>query len=51
MEIMIETGGINNEFFGESYTGTNWVPEPATMLLLGSNPVGISGLRRKLRKR
>ena len=49
---IIETGGIDNEFFGEFYTGTTPVPEPATMLLLGSGLIGLAAVgRKKFRKK
>ena len=47
---IIETGGIDNEFFGEFYTGTTPVPEPATMLLLASGLAGLATFRKRFRK-
>lgn len=47
VEIRETTGRSGNEFFGEFYLGTNPVPEPGTMLLLGSGLIGLAGLGRK----
>lgn len=40
-------GGIGNEFFGQFYTGDAPIPEPGTMLLLGSGLIGLFALGRK----
>jgi hypothetical protein len=46
VEIRETTGGIENEFFGQVYTGTTPVPEPGILILLGLSMVSIAGLRR-----
>jgi hypothetical protein len=46
-------GAENNEVTGEALWGAsaaNPVPEPTTMLLLGSGIIGLAGFRRKFRK-
>jgi len=50
VEIRETFGGIGDEYFGQFYTGTNPVPEPATILLIGTGLVGLVGFRKKLRK-
>lgn len=47
VEIRETVGGIDDEYFGQFYTGTTPVPEPATMLLLGSGLIGLAGYGRK----
>ena len=48
---IIETGGIDNEFFGEFFTGSTPIPEPATLFLLGTGIFCLAGLGRKKLKR
>ena len=47
IEIRETTGGIENEFFGEFYAGTQRVPEPASILLLVLGSVGIAARHRR----
>jgi hypothetical protein len=42
----VETGGIDNEFFGEMYAVR--VSEPATLWLLGASLIGIGLMRRRI---
>lgn len=47
VEIRETTGGIENEFFGQTYTGIVPVPEPNTVFVLVTFTVLLSGCRRK----
>ena len=47
VEIRETVGGIEDEYFGQFYTGTIPVPDPATLYLLGSGLVVIVGLGNK----
>ena len=38
------------QVYGLLGKGLETIPEPATMLLLGSGPLGVAGLRRKFKK-
>jgi hypothetical protein len=49
VEIREIDGGIDNEFFGQIYTGTTPVPIPSTLFLLSSGFTGIFLIRRKLK--
>jgi PEP-CTERM motif len=46
-QIIDVTGTIDNEFWGEFYTGTEPVPEPGTLLLLGGGLLGVAARRRR----
>ena len=48
VEIRETAGGIDDEYFGEAYAGTNPVPEPTILWLLGS---GLSALALRRRAR
>ena len=50
VEIREIIGSNDNEFFGQFYTGTTPVPEPATMLLLASGLAGLAAFRKGFRK-
>jgi hypothetical protein len=47
VEIRETTGGIDDEYFGEFFTGTTPVPVPAAVWLLGSALVGLIGISRR----
>ena len=50
VEIRETIGGIDDEYYGQFYTGTAPIPEPTTLLLLGSGLFGLAGLRKKFKK-
>ncbi len=50
IEIRETTGGLENEFFGQFYTGTTPIPEPSTLTLLALGTLGLLGYARRRRK-
>ena len=50
VEIRETTGAIENEFFGQFYTGTTPIPEPATLTLFGTGLALIGLALRRRRK-
>ncbi len=49
VEIRETTGGIDDEYFGEFFSGTTPVPVPAAVWLLGSALLGLVGISRRKR--
>jgi hypothetical protein len=49
VEIRETTGGIDDEYFGEFFTGTTPVPVPTAAWLLGSALLGLVGISRRRR--
>ncbi len=47
MEIVDTTATIDDEFFGEFYTGSSPVPLPAAVWLFGSGLIGLAGIARR----
>lgn len=50
VEIRETFGGIGDEYFGQFYTGTVPIPEPSTLLLLGSASLFGAAFRKRFRK-